>query len=333
MFAWRKKARLLKAYLRGNPVWCSWQVTYACNYRCGFCDYWKEEVNYSPGARAREATLDDIRLGAAKLGELGSLMISLAGGEPFLRRDLAEITSILARQHFPLVTTNGSLVTEQRARQLWEAGLVGISVSLDSVDNAVHDANRGVAGAADCARRALRILSTTRTQRDQRVNLMCVLSEQNLGEVEGLIRFAAENSCSFTIQQYAAIKNGKGELIPSGKTTRQLLALRKRYRNFLSNPVFLRNFDRFYEERGIPGCRAGRAFFNIDNFLNVEKCVEFREETIGNLRYLSAGEMLRGLRAESERNRCRACWYNCRGEVEALYSIRGLMGSLPRLVG
>jgi MoaA/NifB/PqqE/SkfB family radical SAM enzyme len=328
----RKKARLLKAYLAGRPIWCSWQVTYACNFRCSFCSYWQEEVNFSREARSREASVDDFRLGAAKLGQLGSLMINLAGGEPLLRKDLAEIVSTVAAEHFPMLTTNGWLVTEQNAKEVWDAGLWGASVSLDFNSAEAHDENRGMRGATERAKRAIAILSGTRKRPFQRVNLMCVLNNRNLAELEQLIRFAAEHDACFMIQPYTTLKNGNEEHVPEYKTSAHLLELRKRYRNFLSNRFFLGNFDRFYAENGISGCKAGRAFFNIDNFMNVQKCVEFRHEPIGNLRDLSPEEMVRGLHREHGRNTCRACWYNCRGEIEVLYSVRGLMASLPTLL-
>jgi MoaA/NifB/PqqE/SkfB family radical SAM enzyme len=328
----RKKARLLKAYLSGHPIWVCWQVTYACNFRCLFCSYWKEEVNFSPEARAREATVEDFRQGAEKLGRLGSLMINLSGGEPFLRRDFPEIVATVAHQHFPLATTNGWLIDEQNARAVWEAGLWGISVSLDFSDAGTHDGNRGMRGAAEQAKRAVQILSQTRTRRYQRVSVLCVLNKRNVEQIEDLIRFAAANNSYFMVQPFASIKNGNESLAPQSKVCAHLLQLKQRYGNFLSNPYFLARFDRFYAERGITGCKAGRAFFNIDSFLQVQKCVEFRQEPIGDLRQLTPGEMVGRLRQEHTRNACKACWYNCRGEVEALYSPRGFLASLPTLL-
>ncbi len=327
----RKKLRLVKAYLRGYPIWVCWQATYACNFHCRFCSYWQDEVNFSAAARARESSIADFRLAAGKLARLGSLLISLAGGEPFLRTDLPEIVAVLAEQHFPLLTTNGSLVTEQNARALWDAGLWGISVSLDFSDAAAHDRQRGVHGAADRARRALQLLSRTRSRSYQRVNLLCVLHDGNLDQIEDLIRFAAVHDASFMVQPCASIKNGH-PATPHQDVSPRLLALKRRYRNFISHPYALTQFDRFFREQGIDGCLAGRAFFNIDNFLNVQKCVEFRAEPIGNLRQLEPEDMLRRLRQEHGRNQCKACWYNCRGEVEALYSPSGLLARLPALL-
>ena len=36
-----KKLRILSGFLKGYPVWCTWQLTYNCNYGCDFCDFWQ----------------------------------------------------------------------------------------------------------------------------------------------------------------------------------------------------------------------------------------------------------------------------------------------------
>ena len=141
-YSWRRrKLRLAGTYFRGNPVWCAWQVTYRCNFRCAFCGYWKE------GAGADgELTAAQFAVGGEKLARLGTLLISLAGGEPLLRDDLADVIRVLARHHLPMMTTNGFGLSTARARELWSAGLVGASVSLDYADERKHDRRRGRAG-------------------------------------------------------------------------------------------------------------------------------------------------------------------------------------------
>jgi MoaA/NifB/PqqE/SkfB family radical SAM enzyme len=288
-------------------------------------------VNFDREARARESKLEEYEVAARKLAELGSIMISVAGGEPFIRQDLHEIVGIISRWHFPMITTNGWFITEERMKQLWEAGLWGISVSIDFHEAGKHDDARGIKGACERARRGLEIAARTRTQPWQRVNLMCVLNHDNLYEMESLIQLAARHGAYFMTQPYSQIKNGNEEFVPMYKASEHLLGLKAKYRNFLSNPLFLARFDEFYE-KGIDGCLAGKAFFNIDNFMNVSKCVEFREEHIGNLLQLEPREIMRRLNEAQRRNTCKACWYNCRGEVESLYSVRGLFASLPTML-
>ena len=84
-----RKAGLLKAYLRRRPLWCSWQLTRRCESYCMFCEHRLE------GAEA-ELDLDRCARVVDQLSRLGSLMVSLTGGEPFLRPDLPDVVRLLA---------------------------------------------------------------------------------------------------------------------------------------------------------------------------------------------------------------------------------------------
>ena len=136
-----KKWQLLRTYAGRYPMWCAWQVTYRCDMRCGFCNYWQD-----PASQLPEQSLEDIAEGSRQLARLGSLFISLAGGEPTLREDLPEIVRALARWHLPFITTNGSNVTAESARQLMKSGLWGVSVSIDYASPDKHDRRRGRRG-------------------------------------------------------------------------------------------------------------------------------------------------------------------------------------------
>ena len=61
-------------------------ITARCNARCSFCFYWEEIENAS---KRRELRLEEIDQITAKLKHL--LYLSIGGGEPFLRADLAEV--------------------------------------------------------------------------------------------------------------------------------------------------------------------------------------------------------------------------------------------------
>jgi len=70
----------------------------------------------------------------------GVTKIRLTGGEPLLRRDLERLVAMLAHirgvQDIAL-TTNGALLTQEKAFALRDAGVKRITVSLDSLDDAV----------------------------------------------------------------------------------------------------------------------------------------------------------------------------------------------------
>ena len=90
--------------------------------------------------RAELLTFEEITHLAQLFVHEGVAKIRITGGEPLLRRDLEHLVGMLARvrgvQDIAL-TTNGALLTRERALALRDAGLHRITVSLDSLDDAV----------------------------------------------------------------------------------------------------------------------------------------------------------------------------------------------------
>jgi len=322
-----KKIRLFRAWAGGRPVWCSWQVTYRCNYRCRFCHYW-----HDPLGEAGEPTVADYAVGARKLASLGTMLISLAGGEPLLRLDIARIIKEVGKYHFPFLTTNGWFVTPALARDLMQAGLWGVSISIDYARPERHDRRRGMDGAWQQAWRAVELLSAARVHKYQRVNVIAVLMDDNLEDMDALAEMAARREAYFMVQPYGTLKTGsKAYIHRDGPVSPRLLALRRRWPNVLSNPAYLGRFDEFLNG-GVAGCRAGRAFFNIDSTGDVAICVERKASPVGNLFRDGMQRILHRLQAAARNNTCRGCWYNCRGEIESLYRPAGLLCSLPTLL-
>lgn len=324
--SWSKKMRLLRAFAGRHPVWAAWQVTYRCNFRCSFCSYWRDPMGQLP-----ETTIEQFREGSARLARYGTLLINMAGGEPFIRDDIVQVTEQVARFHIPFITTNGYLSTPDLAADLMRAGLWGVSVSIDYADPARHDRARGMPGAFDRAVQALEHFRRARVADYQRVNLMMVLLNDNLDQVEPLLKLAAEYDAYLMVQPYCTMKTGSRRFVHGMDTSvsEYLLELRRRHANFLSNPWFLSRFDEALDG-GIAGCKAGKIFFNIDSTGDVAACVELRGKPLGNLYRDDPHVLSRRLRAANKSaSRCTACWYNCRGEVESLYTPRGLMMSLP----
>ena len=322
-----KKWRLFRAWTSRNPVWCAWQVTYRCNFRCRFCHYW-----HDPLGRQEEPTVADYAQGARKLASFGTMMVSLAGGEPFLRTDLPEIVAAIGRYHFPFVTTNGWFITPETARQIMQADAWGVSVSIDYASPKRHDKRRRMDGAWRQAWRAVEWLSAARVHKHQRVNVIAVLMDDNLDEIDPLAKLAAERDAYFMVQPYGFLKTGSHAYEHNnGPVSPTLLALHRRWPNFLSNPYYLGRFDEFLSG-GVSGCRAGRAFFNIDSTGDIAICVERKHQPVANLYRDNAATIRSRLRAASADNQCVSCWYNCRGEIESLYRPVALMKSLPTLL-
>ncbi len=323
-----KKLQLLRTWASGAPVWCSWQVNYRCNYRCTFCHYWIDPLGDRP-----ELSCEDFERGGRKLADLGTVLISLAGGEPLMRPDIVDIVRVLAQWHMPFLTTNGWFVTPELAESLCSAGLWGVSISIDYADAERHDRQRGMPGAFDRALRAMDCFTRARKYKWQRVNWMSVLIDDNIDQLEPMIQMAADRGAYFMVQPYGVRKTGSSRFVNTNGAgvSAHLMKLRRKYPNFLSNPYFLSKFDAALNG-GVPGCMAGRGFFNIDSTGDIAVCVEEKARPVANLYEHSAREIVSRLRADYTPRRCRACWYNCRGEIEALYNPLGWLVSMQTML-
>lgn len=115
-------------------------VTDRCNFRCTYC--MPREV-FGPGyrfvPRDQLLTFEEITRLAGVFVGLGVSKLRLTGGEPLLRRNLADLVGRLADVDGIddlALTTNGSLLAAQAA-DLAAAGLRRVTVSLDSLDDDV----------------------------------------------------------------------------------------------------------------------------------------------------------------------------------------------------
>jgi cyclic pyranopterin phosphate synthase len=122
-------------------------ITDKCNFRCVYCmpkEVYGREFHFL--GRAALLTFEEIEGMARVFVGLGVRKIRLTGGEPLLRRDVERLVAMLAA--IPGIdlsmTTNGSLLAGV-ARELADAGLRRITVSLDSLDDRVFMAMNDVA--------------------------------------------------------------------------------------------------------------------------------------------------------------------------------------------
>jgi GTP 3',8-cyclase len=116
-------------------------VTDRCNFRCTYC--MPKEVfgrDFAFLERAELLSFEEIARVTRVFAGHGVEKVRLTGGEPMLRRDLERLVEKLAAIDGIddiALTTNGSLLTREKARVLKDAGLRRVTVSLDSLDDAV----------------------------------------------------------------------------------------------------------------------------------------------------------------------------------------------------
>ncbi len=115
-------------------------VTDRCNFRCTYCmpaEIYGERYRFLP--RSDLLTFEEIARVARVLIGMGVGKLRLTGGEPLVREEVETLVALLAEidgARDLAMTTNGYLLP-QKAQALKDAGLGRVTVSLDSLDEAV----------------------------------------------------------------------------------------------------------------------------------------------------------------------------------------------------
>jgi radical SAM protein with 4Fe4S-binding SPASM domain len=131
------------------PVHVVWEITLACNLKCGHCG------SRAGKRRANELSTSECLDVVRQLAAAGTREVTLIGGEAYLRRDWLEIAAEIARHgmHCGLQTGARGL-TRERITAAHAAGVRAIGVSVDGLRE-LHDRIRGVPGSHDQAIRAI----------------------------------------------------------------------------------------------------------------------------------------------------------------------------------
>ena len=107
-----------------KPLQCSIYLTDRCNLDCSYCT---EYDNSRPHPK-----LEDLKLWIKKIRDLGTMRIALVGGEPLMHPNVVEIVRYCRELGFATsLTTNGFLLTRKLLKELEEAGLQVMQISVD----------------------------------------------------------------------------------------------------------------------------------------------------------------------------------------------------------
>jgi MoaA/NifB/PqqE/SkfB family radical SAM enzyme len=287
-------------------------VTLNCNSRCVMCDIWKNRI------RGELAPQEYLTLPPSLTD------INITGGEPFLRRDIADIVSCMkhaAPKARLLVNTNG-FMTEKIVRDMTAIRKIdptfGFRVSIDGMD-AAHDAIRRIPGGFAKA------VSTLRRVRDlgfADTGISFTLMDKNVRQLPLVQEFAQTNGFEFslTVATDSAIYFGSDKHKLRGNRSGALAsaldaARRRHYRSFRPKDVmrgwFVGGLADFVRTgvRPLP-CDAGAGFFYLDSVGNVYAC-HIRPWLLGNIRTTPIADILREPRYRGDVASCNGCWMVC----------------------
>lgn len=305
---------LARSIATGRPLLCLWQITGRCNFTCQICTFWRE-----PWKDKDTLNVEQLALVSRRLREAGSLMVTLAGGEPLLRSDLPDIVETVARDHYCSIVSNGWLMTRALARDLFRRGLADAMVSIDYATPELHDRQRGIAGAFDHAIAAIEALRDANPDpRTQAVRILSVLLDDNLRELEGLAAIAEELGVRLALTLYSDRMGTKPDRLPREEVSRFLLDLKRRHPCLDTSEEYLAEYDRACRRDAPAPCGGGKHFLVVNPLGQVARCADRNDEPAGSLLDHSWTEIARVLEQQRRSAPCRECWTSCRGLTETI---------------
>jgi pseudo-rSAM protein/SPASM domain protein len=155
-----------------------WNTTKRCNLYCEHC-YAGADTEGAPNELSTaegKALIDD-------LAAFGVPVLLFSGGEPLVREDLPELIAYADDSGIrPVLSTNGTLLTRERARELKQAGLKYAGVSVDGLPER-NDRIRGEEGAFDAAVRGIEACLDV----GLKTGLRYTITEHNVDDLAGVV--------------------------------------------------------------------------------------------------------------------------------------------------
>jgi len=231
--------------------------------------------------------------------DLGSYLITFDGGEPMLRRDLPELVASVDARAIATSFTSGYHLTTDMARQLKQAGLYAVRISIDSPDEKEHDRVRGREGAFRDA------LTGVKNALDAGllVDLFMVTSPHNIDQLEEAfslaVRLGAHELSLYEIVAVGRWASHEDEVLTDGDVAR--LERFHRAKNRSDGPrvtalPYLLGQEMF-------GCFAGRRWIHVDGAGQALPCA-YMPISFGNIQDESLRKIWEKMTAYP--------WFHCR---------------------
>jgi len=301
-------------------------LTRRCNLSCAHCYLDADALSRSTNDELTTAEVCELLDDIIACGD--GTMVVLTGGEPLLRRDLEEIVAHGSRLGFAMVLgSNGMLLTERRVASLHSAGLLGVGISVDSLQADKHDQFRGkpgswvrtMAGIEQCRRQELSF------------QLHFSVTDDNVDETTAMIEFAGASGAR-VLNVFFLICTGRGSTFTDLSATRyervlgELIDAQQDHPELIIRPRCAPHFKRVALQRRPDsllnrisgndgdGCIAGTHYCRVTPEGAVTAC-PYIEEEVGNIRqqafadiWTDADDFLR-LRMAGLGGACGACEY------------------------
>ena len=161
-----------------------------CNLRCRTC--WRLEKS----GRYDEMSGEEMKRIMREAREIGTKVLDLTGGgEPFLRKDMIDLMEYGKKLgFFCTLTTNGTLLNEEKIERIVNIGWDDICFSLDGASKKTNDYIRGEGTYEKVIHTIKKFQEVKRKMGKEKpiLRLSTVITSKNYEELEGIIELASE---------------------------------------------------------------------------------------------------------------------------------------------
>ncbi len=319
-----------------NKLYFQWHITDVCNFRCRHCYQDKFSNSSELDGKGLKSVAD--RIVEAARSQNGKAVISITGGEPFLKKELFELLAYLDKQEEVaqlIIITNGSLITRQVIKELKRIKkLSQIKISLEGATAFSNDAVRS-AGSFEKAIGTIRLI---KEESDFSILIMFTAMKSNLKEAAGLFDFCQRlNLDGLIVERFFPLGQGskiKDELLQRQDWSNLVKALLEltgetcEEEDVASWRAFWTKFSKAEVELLGASCNVGRDAFCIMPNADVLPCRRFSLK-IGNLLEtplsdIINSQLLTDIINSKRKGRCADCDISdCRGCPALSYLLTG----------
>ena len=185
---------------RGRKPIVVWNITRTCNLRCVHC-YSDSNAQQYPG----ELDWEQMQSVVADLAAYQVPSLLFSGGEPMIHPRFFDLVDLSTAAGLKLtISTNGTLITPEKAALLKAANVAYVGISLDGI-GAVHDEFRRKEGAFDAAVRGFKHCHEVR----QKTGLRLTLTRHNVQNIEQILDFIEDQQIQ-RVCFYHLVPAGRG---------------------------------------------------------------------------------------------------------------------------
>lgn len=211
-------SHLLQFSIDKKPV-VVWNMTQRCNLKCVHCYARSEDISYD-----NELTHDQAIAMMDDLADFGVPVLLFSGGEPLVHPRLVEYAQYAVSKGMrAVISTNGTLITKEKAKILKDIGLSYVGISLDGLEP-THDMFRGVPGSFKRAMTAIEHCQAAGIK----VGLRFTINKRNVQDIPGIFDLLEEKNIPRACF-YHLVYSGRGSEIAkedlTHEETRQVLDL------------------------------------------------------------------------------------------------------------